>query len=91
MASRSPSLDTIEPGPAKVRFGGRTLRITVHVNTDEDETALSKRIDEYVMTTGCRPLTLTYAQEVPPAVSAPLWARVLEALEYELKLEKRND
>ena len=75
----------------KLRFGGRTVRVTVHVNTDEDETSLSQRIDEYVMTTGCRPLVMTYAQEVPAAVSAPLWARVIQALEYELKLKAGND
>ena len=84
---RFPVVKTAAP---KVRFGGRTLRVTIHVNTDEDEIALSKRIDEYVSTTGCQPLVMTYAQEVPLAISTPLWARVVEALEYELRLGKQN-
>lgn len=80
---RFPIVQTAQGG---LRFGGRTLRVTVHVNTDEDEIALAKRIDDYVSSTGCQPLTLSYAQEMPAAVSGPLWARVIRALEHELKL-----
>lgn len=75
---------------SRLRFGGRTLRVTVHVNTDENEIALSQRIDDYVSTTGCRPLVMTYAQEVPLAVAMPLWNRVIEALEYELRLKQKD-
>jgi hypothetical protein len=73
---------------ADVRYGGRTIQVTVYVNTDEDERDVALRIQEAAKGPGQR-MVLVAVGLVDEGRARSLWEAAVEAAADTVKREPR--
>lgn len=65
-------------GFTEVRYGGRTVKVTLYANTTEDCNKLAGRIASYAMKTNCCPMTVAFGEDIDTTFAHDLWQWVKE-------------
>jgi len=71
---------------AEARFDGRTLKLTVLVNTDQDVNEVAERVKEAARGPGMH-MAVAIGEEVPSDLADELWSLLLGMMEQQVKWE----
>lgn len=64
-------------GHAEVRHEGRTVKITLYVNTTEDENDLAVRVGDYIKESGCCPMVVGAGLLLDKNMAEEFWKLIL--------------
>lgn len=66
-------------GTNEIRYGGRTVKVTCYINTQEDHNAIAIRIGQFVKNTGDTPMIVTAADVINPEMFREIWNEIITA------------